>query len=798
MIIILKLIGILFRKYKRALYFALFFKRMRLSLRGLLSFFKYLGFYTGVLALLLFINLTITAWGWYEWFKLGLPEPTPQAMSAMPESTRIFDRNGELLYEVHGDVKRRFVPLSEIPRFVQEATIAIEDKNFFSHPGFDAAAILRAFYVNLKNQGISQGASTITQQLARTLFLDQDRVYTRKIKELILAMEIERRYSKDQILEMYLNSVPYGSVAYGVSAASEIYFNKPVSSLGLKEAAYLAALPKAPSDYSPFGGNLPALEKRAEKVLAAMVENRFLALEQADYILGTGVPAFVKAPATIKAPHFVFFVLENLESQYGKEAVREGGWDVYTTLDLRFQKEAEKIVEKIGRINEEKYRAGNAALAALIPESGEIVAMVGSRDYFQEGFGAFNAAISPRQPGSSFKPYVYAAALENGLTPDTYLFDSRTDFASYNYGVEYIPRNYNGRYYGRVSVRQALAGSLNIPAVKVLVGTGIGKTIDLAEKLGISTLSERARFGPSLALGGGELKLLEHTYAFGIFGNNGKKAPLIALKKIVSREGKIFYQAPDRPEYEQAIDPFVAYSINDILSDSKARQYIFGPGNRLEIPGYAVAAKTGTTQDYHDAWTLGYTPGLAVGVWAGNNDNSPMAEGANGYVVAAPIWREFMDFALKIVPKKDFLKPDKTIQKPELKVVEESIIPAQEKNTLDEMETVQNRMPISYEPVLKEKQDNARILIVRSPIDPALINLDKKNQAGLEPDDFWAKGILLSPKNSLISGQSLDTAPQRLINVPNWQFQNCLRAWVCSANEGPDSSKQQFFYSDYQ
>ena len=589
--------------------------------------------------------------GTYYYLRAGLPIPSEESMAAMPESTKIYDRNGEFLYEVHGEVKRRFVPLSEIPIYLQEATIAIEDKNFYKHYCFDPIAILRAAYINYRNGEISQGASTITQQLARTLFLNNEQDYLRKINELILAIEIEKRFSKDEILEMYLNNIPYGSVAYGVSAASEIYLNKPVNKVNFIEAAHIAALPKAPSNYSPFGSGRFALEQRAKQVLLAMKDANIITEAEYNYAIEENAPEFVDSPTPIKAPHFVFYVLDELNKEYGENRVKNGGLDIITTLDLNMQEKAEEIVSEWGNINEEKWGAKNASLVAIDPSTGEILAMVGSRDYFEPDFGAFNVAISPRQPGSSFKPYVYATAISQGLSPDDYVVDSRTNFAEYNYGVEYIPRNYDGKFRGLISIRKALAGSLNVPAVKIIVKAGIDKTIDMAESLGISTLGDRNRFGPSLALGGGEVKLLEHTSAFGVFANGGEKAPLSSILRVEN--------GLEKPIYERNLvdDERTAYLMNDMLSDASAREYIFGRNSKLEIPGHRVAAKTGTTQDFHDAWTVGYTPSIAVGVWSGNNDNTEMKEGANGYVVATPIWREFMTYALSKVAKKDFVVP---------------------------------------------------------------------------------------------------------------------------------------------
>jgi 1A family penicillin-binding protein len=602
-------------------------------------------------------SLVFLSGGYYSNLIQSLPAPTAKAMHDLPESTRIFDRNGELLYEAHGDVKRRVVPLEQIPEHLRQATVAIEDKNFYEHNGYEISAILRAAKVNIENLEIKQGASTLTQQLARTVFLNNEKVFSRKIKELFLATKIEERYSKDEILEMYLNTIPYGSNAYGISAASEIYFNKEVKDLSLMESTYLAALPKAPTDYSPFGPNAEVLHSRAGLVLEKMHELGFISKEEFDETVSQDRPEFKKMPVPIKAPHFVFLVLDILNKQMGEKAVRQGGFDVYTSIDMDLQRKAEKIVSEQGKKNEEKHGAANAALTAIDTRTGEILTMVGSRDFFRPVDGAVNVAIMPRQPGSSFKPYVYAAALSEKLNPSSLITDARTDFAYANNGVKYIPQNYTGSHYGQVTIRKALAGSLNIPAVKVLVDVGIDNAIDLAERLGISTLKDRKRFGPALALGGGEVTLLEHTAALGAFGNEGIKQELTAVLSVKDRDGNTVFQW-QKKDGLKAVEAKAAYEISDILSDSGARQYIFGQAANLTIPGRKAAVKTGTTQNFRDAWTVGYVPGLSVGVWVGNNDNTMMKKGSDGSVVAAPIWKQFMVEAVKNRPAEDFRKPE--------------------------------------------------------------------------------------------------------------------------------------------
>ena len=590
-----------------------------------------------------------------------LPNPTSDKMLAAAESSVILDRNGQFLYEIHGDVKRTDVPLNQIPKYLQDATIVIEDKNFRKHYGFEPVAILRAAIINYRAGEIRQGASTITQQLARTMLLNNEVSYARKIKEILYAIKIESRYDKNEILEMYLNNIPYGANAYGVAAASEIYFNKKVQDLTLMESAYLAALPKAPSDYSPFGPNVKHLHKRAQLVIQTMKKNGYLNDAQVKIALDQGEVKFKPIPTKIKAPHFVFYAIDHLAKIYGEKKLQTGGLKIYTTLDLKLQQEAEKTVSNWGAKNEEKYKAGNAALVAINPSNGEVLSMVGSRDYFKSKDGAVNVATTLQQPGSSFKPYVYAAGMSTGLTPASLILDSRTDFAAANNGISYIPRNYSGRNYGYISARRALAGSLNIPAVKVLVSTGIDKAITTAEKFGLTTLKDRRRFGPSLVLGGAEVTLLEHTAGLGTFGNGGIKKEINPIIKIIDRNDKIIYQRRD-DKGKPAIDPQIAYLINDILSDKQARQFIFGRNKNLEIPDRQVAVKTGTTQDFRDAWTIGYTPNLAIGVWVGNNDNSPMVKGADGSVVAAPIWKEFTEIALAKRPAEKFNRPEGIIE----------------------------------------------------------------------------------------------------------------------------------------
>jgi len=672
------------------------------------------------------IILGLAGLSYFVYLYKTLPNPTSGAMLAAPESTRILDKNGELLYEVHGEVKRTLIPLSDIPVNLKNATIALEDKEFYRHYGFDLSSILRALKANIDHGEIQQGASTITQQLARIAFLDKEPTYSRKIKELVLAVKIEKKYTKDEILEMYLNNIPYGSNAYGIEAASEMYFGKPARELNLLECAYLAALPKAPSSYSPYGSNIAALHKRAKSAIIRMLELGYLTDAEEKEALAEGELKFKRIPIKINAPHFVFYILDILNKEYGEKKVQQGGMIVYTSLDIKLQSQAEKIVRDQGFINEEKYGAGNAALVALNPRNGEILAMVGSRNYFEPGDGAFNVALSLRQPGSSFKPYVYVTAMENGLNPATMLMDVQTNFAKDNHGVAYIPHNYSGRNYGPVSVRKALAGSLNIPAVKTLVLVGIDKSIDTAERLGLTTLKERKRFGPALVLGGAEVKLLEHTAGLGALGNGGVKQNLSPILKIIDTRNNIIFEKENSSGTE-AVDPQAAFLINSILSDTEARKFIFGRNKNLDIPGREVAVKTGTTQDFRDAWTIGYTPSLAVGVWVGNNDNSPMRFGADGSVVAAPIWKKFMDETIAKQAPEKFTRPEG--------IVELSVDRLTGKYPTNYTPSTKKELFASYN--LPKGYDNAHLLVESGNLDINLTSLRSE-----KPDDpLWESGV---------------------------------------------------------
>lgn len=576
-----------------------------------------------------------------------------------PQSTKIFDRNGILLYELFGEIKRTPVPLSDIPLVLQQATIAVEDQDFYKHDGIDYTSIIRATIANLESRSLAQGGSTISQQLVRNALLTREKTFERKIKEMILSRRLERTYTKDQILEMYLNFAPYGANAYGVEAASQTYFGRRVSDLTLAQSAYLAALPKAPTHYSPHGSHRDELDTRADLILSLMQKQQFISEEEMQEAKQQTVE-FKEIKSSIRAPHFVMYVIDQLRQEYGDDVLLQKGLSVTTALDLHLQTAAEEIIKTQVEKNQKKYKAGNAALVAIDPNSGQILAMVGSHDYFDETQdGAVNVAIMPRQPGSSFKPYVYATAFEKGMHPSTVLMDVATNFGRYG-EKDYIPKNYNGREYGPVSARQALAGSLNISAVKTLFFAGIDHSIDTAERMGITTLKDRSSVGPSIVLGGAEVTLLDHTSAYGVFAAGGIKHQLTTILEVKDHLGHVIKQT-EPSVGESVLDSGVAYQITDILSDQEARKFIFGRLSRnLVLSDRPVAVKTGTTQAYRDAWTVGFTPGLVCGVWVGNSDNTAMRPGADGSVVAAPIWKAFMEKAHEGRPVEKFVRPKDT------------------------------------------------------------------------------------------------------------------------------------------
>ncbi len=626
----------------------------------------------------------------FFYFSSTLPTFEQITSRQVAQSTKIFDRTGKvLLYEISSGQERTVVPLTEIPQYLKDATIAIEDKRFYESPAFDAKAIARALWTNLKGGGNpleGQGASTITQQLARNAFLTSERTIIRKIKELILAVRISGYYSKDKILELYLNEIPYGPIIYGVEAASETYFDKPVKELTLAESALLAALPKAPSYYSPWGSHLKELLSRQKSVLEKMFESGKITesdLKKAE----KQTLVFQPQNQGLKAPHFTLAVRDYLVEKYGENLVGTGGLRVITTLDWELQQLAEKVVKEGAEENDRLYDGKNAALVAEDPKTGEILAMAGSRDYFATSSlpvgctpGAncqfepnFNVATQGlRQPGSALKPFVYLTAFEKGYTPETIVFDVPTEFAANNPNCPPVPdfnnqnnecfhpQNFDDQFRGPVQLKQALGQSINVPAVKVLYLAGLVDVVKKANSFGLETLTSPNLYGLSLVLGGGAVKLIDLVDAYSVLAEDGvKKDQATVLEVRDSNDNVLESYAPSEKRVE---DPQPVRLVNNILSDIDIRRGLFQNSLGLTVfPEYDVALKTGTSNDYHDAWTIGYTPSIVVGVWAGNNNNAPMQRRGSSILAAVPIWSKFMNAAISKFPKETFPRPETII-----------------------------------------------------------------------------------------------------------------------------------------
>jgi len=591
-------------------------------------------------------------------FVVELPSPTDIGKLNYPLSTHMYDRNGKLLYEIYKDQNRTLVQLKDLPEYVYKATIAIEDKDFFTHSGVSLlGGILRAAKETALKRGL-QGGSTITQQLVKSALLTPERTIERKLKEILLALWTEKLYTKNQILEMYLNQVPYGGSAYGIEEAAKTYFKKQAKNLTIAEAAFLAGMPQAPSVYSPYT-NPDLAKNRRDEVLKRMYELKFITKKQKEDANKEEINV-TPLQNTIRAPHFVFYIKSDLENQYGIQRVEEGGLNVVTTLDLDIQKEAEKIVteelEKIAYLN-----VTNAAVLVAKPDTGEILAMVGSADYYAAPSGAFNVTTGFRQPGSSIKPVTYALALENGLTASTIIDDVPTAFGVPG-SPPYVPVNYDGRFHGRVPLRYALANSFNIPAVKLIQMQGVDNMVAFSKKLGITTWDDSSRFGLSLTLGGGEVFMTDMVTVYGTFANMGQRVPVTGIKRIYdARNTTLFDYSPTK---KRVMSEETSFILSDILADSFARRLAFGTNSALEIPGYKVAVKTGTTDMKKDNWTIGYTPDFVVAVWVGNNDNTPMDQYlSSGITGAAPIWNRVMSYLLTKYGAHWYEKPANVVEK---------------------------------------------------------------------------------------------------------------------------------------
>lgn len=606
------------------------------------------------------IGLFLLSMVLFFWYGRDLPTPEKLSKDNLPQSTRIYDRNGVVLYDIFARENRTYVTLDNIPKYLQQATIAVEDKDFYRNQGFSVFGYLRAFKDAILYRRVT-GASTLTQQLVKNTLLTPERTVTRKIKEFILAVQVGKKYSKDQILELYLNATPYGGTAVGVEAASERYFGKKAKDLSLVESAVLAGLPQRPSYYSPFGPNPKAYITRAKEVLRRMHEDKYITKKQEkDATEALPKIEFPLKDQSIKAPHFAFYVKNLLIEQFGENYVEQGGLQVTTTLDYKLEEKAEKIVEE--EVETAKpLKVGNGASVVLDPKNGDILAMVGSHDFFAKE-GQFNVITSGlRQPGSSIKPVAYATALDRGYTASSLIMDTKTVFPNPGKEKDYEPKNYDGKFHGPLQLRFALGSSINIPAVKLLALIGVKNMLTTAYDMGITTLAPTDdninRFGLSLTLGGGEVKPIEIAAAYTAFANEGYRSDPVAIVKITDPKGKVLFERKNATK-KRVLSPEIAFIISNILSDNNARLLTFGPNSYLNIGSGTIAVKTGTTDDKKDNWTIGWSPNILVATWVGNNDNSPMGNVASGVTGAAPIWRRIILEALKGKPREEFVKPD--------------------------------------------------------------------------------------------------------------------------------------------
>lgn len=607
------------------------------------------------------IALIIVGFGLFLWYGRDLPSPGQLVNNNLSQSTRIYDRNGILLYSVYQNENRVYVTLPNIPKYLQEGTIAIEDRNFYTNQGFSITGYARALFGIITFRGIS-GGSTLTQQLVKNVLLTQQQTLTRKIKELMLSIQVDRKYSKDQILEMYLNDVGYGGATTGVEAAAEYYFGKHVKDLDLAQSAFLAGLPQSPTAYDPYNGQKYYLA-RTQEVLDAMVTQGNITQKQADaaYKEIQNTTFSTAQNANIKAPWFSLYVKQLAAAQFGSEMVENGGLQIYTTLDYNIEKYAEQVVTQEVTADVKPDNIHNAAAIVRDPKTGEILAMVGNANYFDNSIdGQYNDALASRQPGSSLKPILYMTALEKGYTAASMVMDAKTDFPTGDPTTPtYTPVNYSGKFYGPIQLRFALGNSLNIPAVKMLARVGIKDFMTNAYNMGISnwqpTTQNLNSVGLSLVLGGRETNLLDETTAYSTFATGGIRHDPVFIKKVTDSKGNVLYQAPATTGTQVAPADAV-FIISHILSDNNARLIDFGPSSALVIPGKTVSVKTGTTDSFKDNWTVGFTPDYVVGIWVGNNDGQPMSNVASGITGAAPIWNKIMSYVLKGKPDNTWLQ----------------------------------------------------------------------------------------------------------------------------------------------
>lgn len=680
----------------------------------------------------------------FAWFAKDLPTPGKIRTLVSASSTRLFDRNMNPLYTISGEKKRIMIDHDQIPDIVKEATIALEDKDFYRHRGLDMSGLGRAVVFG----GSRGGGSTITQQFIKNALLTSERTLIRKVKEAILAIQLEFLFSKDDILGMYLNEIPYGGNNYGVEAAAQSFFGKSVKDLTIGEAATLAALPQAPSTLSPYGPNTERLINRRNLALRLMAEQGYITKEEAEEAQATEL-ATVPRRESITAPHFVLYVKSWLvdyftdklgDAQLAERRVEEGGMTVVTTLDLAHQRLAEDAVANAARTTLPNARASNAGIVSIDPRVGDILSMVGSVDYFQPQFGAFNIATANRQPGSAFKPIIYAAAFKEKYNPATTLFDLRTDF-----GGGYVPQNFDNRFRGPVTIRQALGNSLNIPAVKAMALVGQEKTVRTARDMGITTLNDPDRFGLSLALGGAEVRLLDMATAYGVLANNGTLMPTSPVLTITDNDGRKVFDRTEPKDGRLVLDPQVAYQVTHILADVDSKRPTFNASLPwLTLTGRPSATKTGTTNNFRDAWTVGYTPQIVAAVWAGNNDSTTMNR-SGGSVAAAPIWDYYMERAHQDLPVENFAQP----------------------NGIEELavDRLSNKLPVEGSDVITD--------------------IFARWQIPTERDDVNRR-VRVCRENGLLAGSSIpdELAEERVFTFvtserpsnPNWE--NPVRAWA--------------------
>ncbi len=680
--------------------------------------------------------------------RLQLPDLSAFNAIQVPQSTKIYDRTGKvLLYDIHEDVKRTVVPLTAISTDIQNATIAVEDSDFYTNMGIKPLSILRSAVVDLFTGSYDQGGSTITQQVIKNSLLTQDKTISRKIKEWVLAVKLARAVPKPDVLATYLNETGYGGNIYGVEEATKVFFGKDASDVDLAEAAYIAALPQAPSFYSPYGSNKAGLDSRQKFVLQRMLDNKFITKDQYTKAIAETVNFLPKNTGTLLAPHFSMYVRNYLESKYGTDTVINGGLRVTTSLDYDLQQKMEQVVANFSPQIKSQFGATNMAMVAIDPTTGDILAMVGSENYYHTlNSGNFNAATAYRQPGSTFKPFVYATLFEKGYTPDTVLFDTKTEFSTLctvdgkpkdpyaSSTACYSPVEYDNNYEGPLSIRTALAQSRNVPAVKALYLAGIADSIKTAQDMGITSLSDSNRYGLTLVLGGGEVSLLQLTSAYGVFADDGVRNAYRSVMEVDDSSGNTLEKSSLSPVQVMPIQP--VRQINSILSDSSTGVRMSSITSVTSPLGRTVAIKTGTTNDYRDVWAVGYTPNLVVGAWAGNNDDTPLNHNIASLVIT-PVWGAFMSLALPSFPVQNFKVPDPV--SPNLKPVLRGVWKG---GTSYKIDSLSGKLATEYTPPSLTQE------VVQNNVDSILQWVDKSNPTGpipLNPTDpqypYWQYGV---------------------------------------------------------